>query len=124
MGRLPPSGVIIGISIFDIFGFLNFVFCIIFVFIFPPLIIFPRSLMYAVRIILVLRHKSFGLKHKKLCIYYLTQFYNTCIFFRKGTLKLIFLINLIAGILFLNCKSFALVEVFLIARLLSGLAAG
>lgn len=46
------------------------------------------------------------------------------LFFRKGTLKLIFLINILSGLLFFNCKSLALVEVFFFARLLSGLAAG
>ncbi|VVC41694.1 Hypothetical protein CINCED_3A010946 [Cinara cedri] len=43
---------------------------------------------------------------------------------RKGTLRLIYLCNLLSGILFLNSKSFALVEIFFIARLLSGLSAG
>eukprot|EP00102_Acyrthosiphon_pisum_P023191 XP_016660401.1 PREDICTED: solute carrier family 2, facilitated glucose transporter member 1 isoform X3 [Acyrthosiphon pisum] len=43
---------------------------------------------------------------------------------RKGTLQIIYLINLVSGILFFSSKSFALVELFFIARFLSGLSAG
>lgn len=44
--------------------------------------------------------------------------------FRKGTLKLIHLIYLVSGVLFISCKTLAMVELFFIARLLSGLSAG
>ncbi|XP_050055597.1 solute carrier family 2, facilitated glucose transporter member 1-like isoform X2 [Aphis gossypii] len=43
---------------------------------------------------------------------------------RKGTIKLIYLINLVSGILFFSSKSLAQVELFFIARILSGLSAG
>ncbi|XP_025410653.1 solute carrier family 2, facilitated glucose transporter member 1-like isoform X2 [Sipha flava] len=43
---------------------------------------------------------------------------------RKGTLKLIYLIYLVSGVLFISCKTLAMVELFFIARLLSGLSAG
>ncbi|XP_022170783.1 solute carrier family 2, facilitated glucose transporter member 1-like isoform X1 [Myzus persicae] len=46
------------------------------------------------------------------------------VFGRKGTLQLIYLINLVSGILFFSSKSLASVELFFIARLLSGLSAG
>lgn len=58
-------------------------------------------------------------------MYTYIKWYNNVLFiFRKGTLKLIFLINLVSGILFLSSKSLALVEVFFVARFLCGLSAG
>ncbi|KAE9540830.1 hypothetical protein AGLY_004075 [Aphis glycines] len=42
----------------------------------------------------------------------------------KGTIKLIYLINLVSGILFFSSKSLAQVELFFVARILSGLSAG